>query len=67
MSTWEEGLREFVDFVMSCDEHRPRMTPELEALHARALQEALRRQIFRDGFKANIEQLAVSTRCREDR
>ena len=49
------------------DERRPRMTPELEALHARALQEARRRQIRRDGFKANIEQLAVSTRCWEDR
>ena len=49
------------------DERRPRMTPELEALHARALQEARRRQILRDGFKASIEQLAVSTRCREDR
>ena len=49
------------------DERRPRMTPELEALHARALQEARRRQIRRDGFKASVEQLAVSTRCREDR
>ncbi len=39
MSTWEEGLRKFVDLVMSCDERRPRMTPELEALHARALLE----------------------------
>ena len=67
MSTWEEGLREFVDFVMGCDEHRPRMTPELEALHARALLEARRRRILRDGFKASIEQLALSTRCREDR
>ena len=67
MSTREEGLREFVDFVMSCDEHRPRMTPELEALHARALLEERRRRILRDGFKASIEQLAVSTRCREDR
>lgn len=67
MSTWEEGLREFVDFVMSCDERRPRMTPELEALHARAMLEARRRQILRDGFEASIEQLAVSTRCREDR
>ena len=67
MSTWEEGLRKFVEIVMSCadDERRPRMTPELEALHARALQEALRQQILRDGFKANIEQLAVSTQCRE--
>ena len=69
MSTWEENLRKFVELVMSCadDERRPRMTPELEALHARALQEARRRQILRDGFKASIEQLAVSTRCREDR
>ena len=49
------------------DERRPRMTPELEALHAHAMQEARRRQIMRDGFKASIEQLAVSTRCREDR
>ena len=49
------------------DERRPRMTPELEALHAHAMQEARRRQIRRDGFKASVEQLAVSTRCREDR
>ena len=49
------------------DERRPRMTPELEAFHAHAMQEARRRQIMRDGFKASIEQLAVSTRCREDR
>ena len=49
------------------DERRPRMTPELEALHAHAMQEARRRQTLRDGFKASIEQLAVSTRCREDR
>ena len=49
------------------DERRPRMTPELETLHAHAMQKARRRQIRRDGFKASIEQLAVSTRCREDR
>ena len=67
MSTWEEVLRKFVDLIMSCDERRPRMTPELEALHARALLEERRRRILRDGFKASIEQLAVSTRCREDR
>ena len=47
------------------DERRPRMTPELEALHARALLEARRRRILRDGFKASIEQLALSTQCRE--
>ena len=60
--------RKIVD-LMCCaeDERRPRMTPELEALHARALLEARRRRILRDGFKASIEQLAVSTRCREDR
>ena len=46
------------------DERRPRMTPELEALHAHAMQEARRRQIRRDGFKASIEQLALSTRCK---
>ena len=63
MSTWEEGLRKFVDLVMSCDERRPRMTPELEALHARALLEERRRRILRDGIKASIEQLALSTRC----
>ena len=45
------------------DERRPRMTPELEALHAHAMQEARRRQIRRDGFKASIERLALSTRC----
>ena len=49
------------------DERRPRMPPELEALHARALLEARRRRILRDGFKVSIEQLALSTRCREDR
>ena len=42
-----------------------RMTPELEAMHARALLEARRRRILRDGFKASIEQLALSTQCRE--
>ena len=45
------------------DERRPRMTPELEALHAHAMQEARRRQILRDGFKTSIEQLSLSTRC----
>ena len=49
------------------DERRPRMTPALEALHAHAMQEARRRRILRDGLKTSIEQLAVSTRCREDR
>ena len=49
------------------DERRPRMTPELEALHAHAMQEAHRRQILRDGFKASIEQLAVSTQCQEEK
>ena len=69
MSTWEENLRKSVEIVMRYaeDERRPRMTPELEALHAHAMQEAHRRQILRDGFKASIEQLAVSTRYREDR
>ena len=67
MSTWEEGLRKFVDLVMSCDERRPRMTPELEALHARALLEERRRRILRDGFKASIEQLALSTQCQEEK
>ena len=45
------------------DERRPRMTPELEALYARALQEALRRQILRDGFKTSLQQQALPTRC----
>ena len=49
------------------DERRPRMTPELEALHAHAMQEAHRRQILRDGFKASIEQLALSTQCQEEK
>ena len=48
-------------------ECRPRITPELEALHTHAMQEARRRQILRDGLKTSIQQLAVSTRCREDR
>lgn len=69
MSTWEENLRKFVELVMSCadDERRPRMMPELEALHARALQEALRRQILRDGFKTSLQQQALPTQCEEDR
>ena len=69
MSTWEENLRKFVELVMSCadDERRPRMTPELEALHARTLQEALRRQILRDGFKTSLQQQSLPTRCEEDR
>ena len=46
------------------DGRRPRMTPELEALPARALQEARRRKILRDGFKASIQQ-ELSTRCKE--
>ena len=49
------------------DERRPRMTPELEALHAHATQEARHRQILRDGFKASIEQLALSTQCQEEK
>ena len=66
--TWEQTVRmtrELVHTIMRYaeDELRPRMTPELEALHARALLEARRRQILRDGFKASIEQLALSTRC----
>ena len=70
--SWEQTVRmthELVHATMRYaeDERRPRMTPELEALHARAMQEARRRQIRRDGFKASIEQLALSTRCREDR
>ena len=70
--TWEQTVRmtrELVHTIMRYteDERRPRMIPELEALHASALQEAHRRQILRDGFKASIEQLAVSTRCREGR
>ena len=61
--------RELVHTIMRYteDERRPSMTPELEALHARALLEAGRRRILRDGFKASIEQLALSTRCWEDR
>ena len=70
--SWEQTVRmtrELVHTIMRYaeDERRPRMTPELEALHAHALQEARRRQIRQDGFKESIEQLAVSTRCREDR
>lgn len=69
---WEQTVRMTSELVHTTmryaeDERRPRMTPELEALHAHAMQEARRRQIMRDGFKASIEQLAVSTRCREDR
>ena len=45
------------------NERRPRMTPELESIHANAMQEARRRRILRDGFKVSIEQLALSTRC----
>ena len=70
--TWEQTVRmtrELVHTIMRYaeGERRPRMTPELEALHAHAMQEARRRQILRDGIKVSIEQLAVSTRCREDR
>ena len=70
--TWEQTVRmtrELVHTIMrhAEDERRPRMTPELEALHARALLEARRRRILRVGFKASIDQLAVSTQCREDR
>ena len=70
--TWEQTVRmtrELVHAIMRYaeDERRPRMMPELEALHAHAMQEARRLQSMRDGFKASIEQLAVSTRCREDR
>ena len=63
---WEQTVqmtRELVHMRYAEDERRPRMTPELEALHARALLEARRRQILRDGFKASIEHLALSTRC----
>lgn len=66
--TWEQTVqmtRELVHTIMrhTEDERRPRMTPEFEALHANAMQEARRRRILRDGFKASIEQLALSTRC----
>ena len=69
---WEQTVRmtrELVHAIMRYaeGERRPRMTPEFEALHARALQEARRRQIRRDGFKASIEQLALSTQCREEK
>ena len=71
MSTVDEIFqmtRKIVDLMGCADNERlPRMTPELETLHAHAMQEARRRQIRRDCFKASIEQLAVSTRCREDR
>ena len=69
MSTGEANLRKSVELVMSCadDERRPRLPPELEALHARALQEALRRQILRDGFKTSLQQQALPTRCEETR
>ena len=70
--TWEQTVqmtRELVHTIMRYaeDERRPRMTPELEALHARALQEALRRQILRDGFKTSLQQQALPTQCEEDR
>ena len=68
MSTVDEIfqiIRKIVD-LMGCadDERRPRMTPELEALHARALQEARRRKILRDGFKTSVQQ-ELPTRCKE--
>ena len=71
MSTVDEIFqmtRKIVDLMRYAeDERRPRMTPELEAIHAHAMQEARRRQILRDGFKSSADQLAVSTQCREDR
>ncbi len=65
----QQKTDEHVAEVMSYaeDERRPRMTPELEALHANAMQEARRRQILRDGFKSSADQLAVSTQCREEK
>ena len=70
--TWEQTVRMTRELVHATmrrteDERRPRITPELEALHARALLEARRRQILRDGFKASIEQLALSTQCQEEK
>ena len=68
MSTVDEIFqmtRKIVDLMGCADkERRPRMTPELEALHARALQEARRRKILRDGFKTSIQQ-ELPTRCKE--
>ena len=68
MSTVDEIfqiIRKIVDLMGCADnERRPRMTPELEALHARALQEARRRKILRDGFKTSIQQ-ELPTRCKE--
>ena len=66
---WRQTVRmtrELVHTIMRYaeDERRPRMTPELEALHARALQEARRRKILRDGFKTSIQQ-ELPTRCKE--
>ena len=70
--TWEQTVRmtrELVHTIMRYteDERRPRMTPELEALHAHAMQEARRRQILRDGFRTSIQQHALPTRCEENR
>ena len=68
MSTVDEisqVTRKIVDLMGCADnERRPRMTPELEALHARALQEARRRKILRDGFKTSVQQ-ELPTRCKE--
>ena len=71
MSTVDEIFqmtRKIVDLMGCADnERRPRMTPELEALHAHAMQEARRRQILRDGFRTSIQQHALPTRCKENR
>ena len=66
---WEQTVRMTRELVHAIvryadNERRPRMTPELEALHARALQEARRRKILRDGFKTSIQQ-ELPTRCKE--
>lgn len=68
---WEQTVRMTRELVHTMryaeDERRPRMTPELEALHAHAMQEARRRQILRDGFRTSIQQHALPTRCEENR
>ena len=56
---WEQSVRmtsELVHAIMRYaeDERRPRMTPELEDLHAHPMQEARRRPIMRVGFEASI-------------
>ena len=48
-------------------EQTVQMTRELVHTIMRHTEDERRPRILRDGFKASIEQLALSTRCREDR